>query len=228
MNFAAPFSLPDAKWMTLLGAQADDLELQDQQELDRKRSNYYANFTGGDPILAEGVVHRPEGWLDVRVWLDWAIDALGVAIWRVSKRNRRVPMTQRGINLMLGAINGVMAEGVINGGIAAGSVDETTRNEIQDVTGDVSFDGYLSRGFLIYVGSLAARSDADVASRRAPPFQIWCKGSGAIHFMDVNIDLRESRWQRTARGIRGWRRGRGVSGGRREKIKCLFQSALAT
>ena len=78
-------------------------------------------------------------------------------------------------------------QGVLNGGIAPGQVSEALAADIRQATGNVSFDGFLSAGYLVHIGSVAAQPQADREARKSPPVRGWLKGSGAVHSIDVRL-----------------------------------------
>lgn len=186
VNFSAVRSLITAKFKSLPGTTPTNLSQAQKDELDRKRINYYTPVGDGADV-AEGTSFGT--WIDIDYWLKWLVNALEVAQYNVLKQNDRVNQTDQGQAALLGAITGVLEDGVTNGGIAPGQVDTAITGEIQAVTGNTEFTGFLSTGYLVYVESFAMQSAADRNARKSPPPEIWLKGSGAIHSADVNVQF---------------------------------------
>ena len=186
VNFAAPNSLITAKFKTCPGFSADTFTPTELSELRRKRWNYYTKFSG-DAIYAEGETFADGGWIDVQYGLDWLTDAVEINVWNLLRRAGKVPQTDVGLMSIRAEIEQAMEEAVTNGLIAPGTVSADIVADIQTATGNVDFDGELTSGYLVHVGSLAAQSQTDRESRISPAWVVWAKGSGAIHEIDIEI-----------------------------------------
>jgi len=188
VNFNANNSIITAKFKDLPGTLADDdIDTTIQTELERKRINYYAPFTG-DTIYAEGYNHKPGVFTDVRYWLDWYVNAIQVDVYNLLRQSpARVPLTNAGITAVRQVMELVSEQGVRNGGIAPGQLSTALQEDVQNTTLNQGFDGYLPKGYLIHIGALADLPQDQRNQRIAPPVKIWLKGSGAIHFIDIDI-----------------------------------------
>ena len=187
VNFAAPHALITGKFKDLRGTLPDSLTPTEKAELDRKRLNHYSPF-GGDSIVAEGWTLAPGVWIDVRYWLDWLVNATQVAVYNLLRQSpARVPQTEAGMAAIQAVVERVCEQGVLNGGIAPGQVSEALAADIRQATGNMNFDGFLSGGYLVHIGSLAAQPQADREARKSPPVRVWLKGSGAVHAIDVDL-----------------------------------------
>ena len=80
-------------------------------------------------------------------FVKWLSNALEVEQYNVLKAGR-LNQTDQGQGALLDAINGVLEQGVSNGGMAPGQVDPQAQAEIRAATGNPNFDGYLSTGYL--------------------------------------------------------------------------------
>ena len=129
---------------------------------------------------------KPGTWIDVRYWLDWLVNATQVEVFSLL-RSGRVPQTQAGVAAITDVVERICEEGVANGGIAPGQVSPALVSDIRLATGNQAFDGFLSTGYLVHVGSVASQSQADRDARKSPPVRVWVKGSGAIHFIDIDV-----------------------------------------
>ena len=189
LDFEGASTLVTAKFKSLPGTTPDTLNRNGQRELDRKRINYYTWF-GSDAIVAEGTTLQPGTWIDVRYWLDWIVDAIQTGVYNLLRTHpSRLPQTEVGLASIKSEIERVCDLGVQNGGIAPGAVSEAQAHDIRQATGNRSFDGFLSQGYLVHAGAFAEMSPSDRAMRQSPPFKVWLKGSGAIHFADILLVL---------------------------------------
>ena len=187
VNFGGPNTLITAKFKSLPGTVPDALDRAGQTELDRKRVNYYTRF-GADAIFAEGWTLKPGTWIDVRYWLDWIVDEIKRRVFNLLyTQPTRLPQTDAGIASLRAEVERVCEAGVRNGGIAPGAVSEPMANDIRLATGNREFTGRLTKGFLVHVDPLSSLTEADRAARNAPGMKVWLKGSGAIHFADIEL-----------------------------------------
>ena len=187
VRFDGQNTLITTKFKSLPGTRPDLLNSAQQQELGRKRVNYYTRF-GPDAIFAEGWMLRRGTWIDVRFWLDWIVNAIQTEVYNLLRQHpTRVPQTSVGLASIEATIERVCEAGRRNGGIAPGRVSEAVANDIRLATGNPDFSGELTQGYLVSVGSIAEQSQADRDARHSPPARVWLKGSGAIHFADINL-----------------------------------------
>ena len=188
VNLGQPNSLITAKFRTLQGFAADDYTTTQRNVLDGKRINYYTTF-GNNPIYAEGVTLKSGLFIDTQLWLDWAANAIQTAIWSQLLNSRSVPQTAAGVASIRSSIVSTLDEGVVNGGIAPGQVSPDFTRDIRETTGSQDFDGFLSSGYLVHIGSLAAQSQTDREERKLPPVKCWLKGSGSIHSAEIALSF---------------------------------------
>ena len=191
VTWSRPGSLPDAKWLQFDVVGADDLTTSQKAELDRKRINTYSRTNLG-PITAEGVMTHAERWMDTRIWVDWQEAEILRELWDLFRNSNRVPLTLTGTARIVNAVTVALRRGVVNGGIGVGlSLPEPTAASVRTVTGNEAFDGVLTQGFLVHVGALSERTAADRANRRSPPITVWVTGSGAIHGLNLQLNITE-------------------------------------
>ena len=189
VNFSGRNSIITGKFKTLPGTLSDNITPTQKTELDRKQINHYSPFSG-DNIYAEGITFAPSVFVDVRYALDWFVDAVRVAVYNLLRQSpTRVPQTNEGLAQLFNSIDSVCQAFVLNGGIAPGQLSDALTSDVINTTGNNEFDGFLTKGYLIYVNPLSEQSQSDRNQRLAPPVRIWLKGSGAIHFVDININF---------------------------------------
>ena len=186
VNFDGQNTLITAKFKSLPGTVPDVLTTAQKEELDRKRVGYYTRF-GPDAIFAEGWLANGD-WIDVRYWLDWITNAIQTDVYNLLREHpTRVPQTDSGVASITAAINRVCGAGRRNGGIAPGQVSEALAHDIRSATGNRDFNGTLTLGYLVSVGSIADQSQGERDARMAPPISVWLKASGAIHSAEVRL-----------------------------------------
>jgi len=191
VNFSGSNTVITGNLKELPGTLSDNINTTQQAELESKNSNYYAPWfsTGSDPVngVYNGTSMKNLVWVDVRYFLDWAVNAVRVDVFNLLKNSGIVPQTEAGITAIYGVIDEVMQQGVTNGGIAPGQMSAATILDIQLTTDNPDFDGYLPSGYLIYATPLADQSQSDRNLRKSVPFKVWMKGSGAIHEVEISL-----------------------------------------
>lgn len=191
VNFSGSSTIITGNLKDLPGTLSDDLNSTEVAELERKFVNYYAPFfsTGSDPVngVYNGTTMKSLVWIDVRYWLDWCVNAVQVDVFNLLKESDAVPQTEAGVTAEIEVIEAVMQQGVRNGGIAPGQLSAALTSEVQQVTGNADFDGFLPKGYMIYASPIAEQSQSDRAARKSPPIEVWMKGSGAIHSVDIAL-----------------------------------------
>ena len=191
INFAQNNSLITMNLRQLPGTAADDITATQKAELDRKMVNYYVPlFATGSPganAYMPGTTFKSGVWLDVRYWLDWIVNAIQVDVFNLLYASARVPQTEAGVTAIQEVIEAVCKQGVANGGIAPGTMSAANILDIKQTTGNLDFDGFLPKGYLIYAAPLSQQSQSDREQRKSPPFKVWLKGSGAIHFVEIDL-----------------------------------------
>ena len=186
VDFQRANSLITAKFQRLPGTEPDTLTLDDKNSLDDADFNYYTRF-GPEPIVAEGRTLDSGVWIDVRYWLDWIVDEIRRAVYGLlAGSTSRIPQTPPGLASITSVIERACERGRRNGGIAPGRVSESLASDIRRATGS-DFDGFLSRGYLVVVGSIFNQSQSDREARVAPPFRVYLKGSGAVHNASIEL-----------------------------------------
>ena len=180
VNFDGQNTLITPKFKSLPRTVSDIVTAAQKKELDRKWVGYYTRF-GPDAIFAEGWTQSGD-WIDVRYWLDWIISAIQDEVYNLLRQHpTRVPQTAEGLASIEAAIERVCEAGRRNGGLAPGRVSEAVANDIRLAINNPDFDGFLTRGYLVVVGSIADQLEQDRNARKAPPARVWITGSGAMH-----------------------------------------------
>jgi len=76
----------------------------------------------------------------------------------------------------------VLGEAVNNGLVAPGTWNA-------DGFGLLERGDYLDKGYYVYTTPVAEQAQSEREQRKCPPIQIAAKLAGAIHFVDVQIDV---------------------------------------
>lgn len=129
---------------------------------------------GGQVFLVEGSVQKANTFIDVIHATDWIVSRTEEEMLNILLNNAKVPYTNRGMQMLAGAIRTIMQLGV-----AAGIVDE-----------DVDSDGNYSPAVEITIPDVYTDVTASQrASRIAPAIACRFRYAGSVNYVTVNFTL---------------------------------------
>lgn len=182
VNFNASNSTLTLKFKQLPGIVAEGLRESQAQALADKRCNVFVNYDNDTAIFQEGVM-AGDAYFDEIHGLDWLQNAVQTEVWNLLYQSKtKVPQTDSGINQIVTRAAQVLAEARTNGLIAPGVWNA-------DGFGQLEQGGYLKDGYYLYVQRVDDQPQSEREQRKAPPIQIAAKLAGAVHFVDVQIDV---------------------------------------
>ena len=133
-------------------------------------------------IFQEGVMSGP-AYFDEIHGLDWLQNAIQSETWNLLYQSKtKIPQTDAGANQIITCIEAVLGEAVNNGLVAPGTWNA-------DGFGLLERGDYLDKGYYVYTTPVAEQAQSEREQRKCPPIQIAAKLAGAIHFVDVQIDV---------------------------------------
>ena len=180
MNLEAAGALANLNYRQLVGCVTDRLTPDQRTDLVSKNVSFYQTIGGRDVIRGGRAMNGD--WLDSQYWILWLVRSCETALFDLLVRSNRTTVAA-----IQSEVEGVLSRGVFNGGIAPGIVTDDLANRIRLATGNDSFDGFLSNGYLVYVPPTASQSQADRTARLSPTVNVWCKGSETINEIDLSI-----------------------------------------
>ena len=136
-------------------------------------ANVYVNV-GGQFMVAEGSVLRPNVFLDEIHASDWIIARTEEEILSILLNNARVPYTDEGMQQIASACRLVMQRAVIAGIVA---------NDLDPLTGDYA------PAYTITVPSVFDVPESQRKARIAPAIAVTFRYAGAVHFTSVNYQM---------------------------------------
>lgn len=150
--------------------------------LEAKNANVFVKYNNDTAIIEPGKV--PSGaFLDEVTGTDWLALTVMTAIYnQLYTTNTKIPQTDAGAHLIQTAIEAVCSQGVANGLLAPGIWNSNGFGILKP--GDL-----LSKGFYVYAPPLASQLQADREARKSVVFQVAAKLAGAVHTVDVIIDV---------------------------------------
>lgn len=150
--------------------------------VDAKNANVYVYYANDTAILQQGVMSSGD-FFDERHGLDWLQNYVQTNLYnRLYTSTTKVSQTEPGVTSLLSNVEQSMDQADTNGLIAPGVWNGGPIGQIN--TGDT-----LTKGYYVYAAPLATQAQADREARKAPLIQVACKLAGAVHFVDVQINV---------------------------------------
>jgi len=182
VNFAANRSTITMMYKIEPGIVAETLTETQAQTLTAKRCNVFVNYNNDTAIIQNGVMSGL-AYFDEMHGLDWYQDAVQNACYNLLYTSAtKIPQTEDGINQIINVISGVCNESINNGLVAGGTWNA-------DGFGQLVRGSYLKEGYYIYSQPLSLQAQADREARKAPPIQVALKLAGAVHSIDVLVNV---------------------------------------
>lgn len=173
--------------ITLMFKQAPSLQPANLTENQAKNAedrnmNIYAIYENDTYIIEQGRMCSGM-FADERHGLDWLQNSIETAVYNfLYQAKTKVPQTPDGIAMLQAPIEQRLLQAKANGLLGAGQWNG-------EAVGPVETGDYLPNGFLVFANDLNSQSQADREARKAPPFQVAAKLAGAIHSVDVQVNV---------------------------------------
>jgi hypothetical protein len=183
-DYTQPNSVITMKFKQEPGIASENLSGTQAAGVEEKNCNVFVAYDNNTSIVEQGV--QCDGtFTDVLLGTDAMAIKVQNAIYNVLYSSpTKIPQTDQGVGIIQSAIEGVMSQFVLDGLLAPGVWTAQGFGQLKQ--GD-----YMAKGFYVYAGSVAAQSQADRAARICPPFQIAAKLAGAIHSVNVLINVNQ-------------------------------------
>lgn len=182
VNFNANKSTITLKFKTQPGIVAATLTETQATTLASKNCNVFVNYDNDTAIIQEGKMASGVFFDEVH-GLDWLSNACQTECYNLLYQSKtKIPQTEDGVGQLVAVLAGVMNEGVNNGLIAPGVWTA-------DGFGQLKQGDYLEKGWYIYSQPIVDQPQSEREQRKAPPIQVAVKLAGAIHFVNVQIDV---------------------------------------
>jgi hypothetical protein len=164
------------------GVVAESLTEQQAATLAAKNINVFVNYDNDTAILQHGKMSNGYFFDEVHS-TDWLANALQTDLYNVLYTTpTKIPQTDPGINQLVTTASRTCARGVNNGMIAPGVWGGPDIGALK--TGMA-----MTTGYYVYAPLVASQPQAIREQRRAPTLQIAIKLAGAVHFVDVIVNV---------------------------------------
>lgn len=182
VNFQANRSTITLKFKQQPGVVAETLTETQAATLRAKNCNVFVNYANGVAIIQEGVMTNGYFFDEVH-GTDWLQNEVQTRVWNLLHQSKtKIPQTDAGNNMIVNQIEAACEAGVNNGLIAPGVWNSDGFGQIENGT-------TLPKGYYVYAPPVATQSQADREKRKSVPIQVAAKLAGAVHFVDVQIDV---------------------------------------
>ncbi len=182
VNFSANRSTITLKFKQLPSVEAEGLTESQANTLAAKRCNVFAAYNNDTAILQEGVMSG-DAWFDEIHGTDWLQNAVQTELWNLLYQSKtKVPQTNSGVHQLITCIENVLEQAVNNALVAPGTWNG-------DGFGQLERGDYLPKGYYVYSEPIELQAQSEREQRKAPPVQCAVKLAGAIHSVDVAINV---------------------------------------
>lgn len=169
------------KFKQLPGITPENLTLSQANAISATNGNVFVAYDNDTSILQEGVMAG--GWfIDERQGLDLLENYVATAVWNLLYGAGKVGQDEVGSTELVATVSQALEQGVTNNLLSPGVWNGPG-------FGALSRGDTLSTGYYVYIQPMAEQSQADREARKAPPIQCAVKLTGAIHFVDVTINV---------------------------------------
>lgn len=164
------------------GIVAESLNTTQITSLEAKNCNVFVNYNNSTAILEPGISASGD-FVDTVIGTDWLALTIQAEVYNfLYTTPTKVPQTDAGNHSIVNVISSVLSKAVNNGLLAPGVWNQTGFGSLN--TGD-----YLPNGFYVYAPPIASQSETDRAARKSVTFQVAAKLAGAIHTVDILINV---------------------------------------
>ena len=164
------------------GIVAEQLSATEIGVLESKNCNVFVAYNNNTAIIEKGVMSNGY-FVDEVTGTDWlALTIQNELFNALYTSTTKIPQTDSGVHTLLTVTEGVCSQGVVNGLLAPGVWNAQG-------FGSLNQGDYLAKGFYVYAASVNTQLSADRAARKSPPIQVAAKLAGAIHTVDVIINV---------------------------------------
>lgn len=147
--------------------------------LESRNINCFTLIGNGSRTVREGTNGAVGWWSDTYVNLCNMVETVSTNVYNVFLRNKKIPYSKRGQNLIISAISQSCDQYVTNGALAPREIED---KQAQDGVG-------YEPAYKIIPQPMSSVTSSQRASRVGPPVQVIVNESGAIQSIAIQIDV---------------------------------------
>lgn len=181
-NFNANNTTITLMWKQEPGIEAETLSTSQANALQAKNCNVFVNYSNDTAIVQNGVT--PSGiFIDSVYNSIWFQNRIQTDVYNLLYQSpTKIPQTDAGNALIAAALESGCAAAVNNGYLGPGVWNSAGFGALKQ--GDT-----LSKGYYVYTPPIATQAQSDREARKSVPFQIAAKEAGAIHSVDILVNV---------------------------------------
>ena len=161
---------------------AERLSTSQINALESKNCNVFVAYNNNTNIIEKGVTANGT-FLDIVTGTDWLSLVIQTAVYNLLYLSTtKIPQTDAGVHLLVTTVESICYQAVTNGLLAAGVWQSGG-------FGALNQNDLLPKGFYVYAPPVATQTVADRAARKSPTIQVAAKLAGAIHTVDILINV---------------------------------------
>lgn len=182
VNFNAQNTTLTMMYKVLPGVVPQSLTSTQANTLQSKRGNVFVTYENNTAIIQYGTM-AGDVFFDEMQNTDWLRNRIQTDAFNLLYTSQtKIPQTDAGNGQFVTVFNKACAAAVNNGMVAPGVWNQAGFGQLNQ--GD-----YLPKGYYVYAPPVASQDQADREARKSVPFQIAIKLAGAIHTVDVLINV---------------------------------------
>lgn len=164
------------------GVTAETLTQTEMSALLGFNCNVFVNYNNDTAIIQPGIASGGQ-FIDSVIGCDWLRAQIQTNVYNLLFASpTKVPQTDAGMNQIAAQIEAALAQAASNGLLAPGVWSAGGFGQLKQ--GD-----YMPTGYYVYAPPIALQAAADRAARRSVPFQVAAKLGGAVHEVDVTVNV---------------------------------------
>jgi hypothetical protein len=164
------------------GVEAEELSTTEANAVQDKNCNVFVAYNNETAIIQYGVSASGQ-YVDSVIGCDWLRAAIQTALYNtLYGTTTKIPQTDAGMHTLATQIEAICTQAVANGLLAPGVWSAQGFGQLK--SGD-----YLPKGFYVYAPPISQQSAEDRAARKSVAFQVAAKLGGAVHTVDVTVDV---------------------------------------
>ncbi len=163
------------------GIAAENLPTSQADALKSKHANVFVEYDNDTAIIEYGTMVNGYFFDEIH-GTDWLENAVQTDVYNLLLQNPKVPQTDAGSNTIANVIDHTMQRAIRNGLVAPGQWNGPNVGQLK--TGD-----YLDKGYYIFYPPYSSQSQSDREARKSVPFTVAMKLAGAVHSVDILMNV---------------------------------------
>jgi hypothetical protein len=181
-DYEANNSVITLMWKQEPGIVAETLNVSQITALEGKNANVFVAYNNNTAIIEKGTMASGD-FIDIITGTDWlSLDVQTQVFNLMYTSPTKIPQTDAGNQTIITMIESVLSQAVRNGLLAPGIWQSAG-------FGALSQGDFLAKGFYVYAPPIAQQNASDRAARKSVTFQVAAKLAGAIHTVDILINV---------------------------------------